>query len=93
MFGDHLEDDFNAWVRSTGTHEFGLKLEHSKDAECWVATISHKEPKVECINCEDVISFLEYSKTKGYISRYWFEDIKDEHLFIVGKQIAFCYNG
>lgn len=92
MYEGRLEDDFNAWVSSTGRKELGLLISHASDEECWIAIIEHKNPDVQCEDVDNIISFLEEGKQAGYISRYWFEDLHDEHLFKVGKRIAFCYN-
>lgn len=93
MYEGRLEDDFNAWVMRVGNHEFGLDLHLAKDEDCWVATTEHKDKNITCSNCDEIIKFLEHGKKQGYISRYWFEDIYDEHMFKIGKKIAFCYNG
>lgn len=88
-----LEDDFNAWVSREGHTAKGLKICHAMDEECWIATIEHKNPEILCENVDLIIDFLTKGKQAGYISRYWFEDIYDEHMFKIGKKIAFCYNG
>ena len=93
MYEGRLEDDFNSWVRREGCTELGLLISHAKDEECWIAVIEHKNPEIQCENLEKIINFLNKGKQKGYISRHWFENIHDEHLFTIGKKIAFCYNG
>lgn len=92
MYEGRLEDDFNAWVSREGHKELGLNIAHAIDEECWIATIEHKHSDIPCEDEEKIINFLNKGKQEGYISRYWYEDIYDEHQFKVGKRIAFCYN-
>ena len=93
MVEKHLEDDFNSWVRREGCGARYLKAQHATDEECWVAVIEHKNPEILCEDALLILAFLEEGKQEGYISRYWYEDIRDEHLFKIGRKIAFCYNG
>lgn len=92
MYEGRLEDDFNAWVSREGCTVKGFQIKHAMDEECWIAVIEHKNPDVLCESADLIIEFLNVGRQQGYISRYWFEDIYDEHLYKVGRKLAFCYN-
>lgn len=92
MYNDKREDSFNAWIRTEGCHKRNLHFEHATDEECWIVTIEHKNPAISCVNEQEVLAFLKYANSEGYINRHWYEDIYDEHLYKVGRKLAFCYN-